>query len=83
MRVLFTRHGESEANVEGIISNRDLPHRLTVVGIAQAEALAERLGDFDVRMIFSSPILRARETAEYRGREAWIAFSSQRCPPGI
>ncbi|MBV7327458.1 histidine phosphatase family protein [Chloroflexi bacterium TSY] len=64
MRILFTRHGESEANVQRIISNRNLPHKLTQTGISQAFALAKRLVDsYDVRLIGASPILRAQETA--------------------
>lgn len=43
MRLIFARHGESQANVERIISNRALPHGLTAKGRAQAETLALRL----------------------------------------
>ena len=65
MRILFARHGESEANLQKIISNRDLHHPLTDKGISQASALAERLSNsFQVKTIWSSPILRAKETAE-------------------
>ena len=63
MRILFARHGESEANVQQIISNRDLPHKLTGVGVAQASALAARLVNENVKTIVASPILRAQETA--------------------
>ncbi len=64
MRILFTRHGESEANVLQIISNRDLPHKLTETGIMQASILAETLAHtHSVAVIESSPILRAKETA--------------------
>ena len=65
MRILFVRHGESEANVEQIISNRDLPHKLTKKGVLQATILAETLAHtHNVEVIETSPILRARETAE-------------------
>ena len=64
MRILFSRHGESEANIQHIISNRDLPHKLTKVGVSQALALAETLTDWNVKKIITSPILRAQETAE-------------------
>ena len=64
MRILFTRHGESEANVLGIISNRNLPHMLTLKGVAQANALADQLvSASNLKMIFTSPIPRALETA--------------------
>jgi broad specificity phosphatase PhoE len=63
MRMLFTRHGESEANIQSIISNRDLPHHLTARGVSQSMMLAETLTNWDVRKVISSPILRASETA--------------------
>lgn len=64
MRLIFTRHGESEANVQQIISNRDLPHHLTEKGCSQAQALAEMLAERHVLTIYTSTILRAQETAE-------------------
>lgn len=64
MRLFFTRHGESQANVEQVISNRDLPHWLTATGRAQAAALAEQLLDAKIIAIYSSPIPRARETGQ-------------------
>jgi broad specificity phosphatase PhoE len=62
MRILFTRHAESEANIQQIISNRDLPHKLTTVGISQSLALAEILRKWNVKRVITSPILRAKET---------------------
>ena len=63
MRILFSRHGESQANILHIISNRDLPHRLTPAGVEQALALAEAVSGYNLMQVFSSPILRAQETA--------------------
>jgi broad specificity phosphatase PhoE len=63
MRILFSRHGESEANIQRVISNRDIPHKLTKAGVSQAFALAETLMDWNVKKIITSPILRALETA--------------------
>jgi broad specificity phosphatase PhoE len=64
MRIYFTRHGESEANTLRIISNRDLPHPLTEKGRFQASMLAEKLHGKSITRIYTSPIPRARETAE-------------------
>lgn len=64
MKLFFTRHGESQANIERIISNRDLPHPLTAKGRAQSTALAEQLATAQVVAIYASPILRAQETAQ-------------------
>jgi broad specificity phosphatase PhoE len=64
MRLYFTRHGESQANVFRIISNRDLPHPLTERGRLQGAALAEKLRGNLITCIYASPILRARQTGE-------------------
>ena len=64
MKLYFVRHGESEANVQHVISNRESPFGLTERGRGQARTLADRLKDIPFTAIFSSPILRARETAE-------------------
>lgn len=69
MQLIFTRHGESEANVQRIISNRTLPHPLTATGYAQADALAEQLRSRKLRAIYSSPILRAQQTAQRLGEK--------------
>lgn len=63
MRIYFTRHGESQANILRQISNRGLVHPLTPTGRAQAIALAERLRDRAVTRIYTSPLLRAVETS--------------------
>jgi broad specificity phosphatase PhoE len=64
MRLYFVRHGESEANVLHVISNRETPHGLTPLGRQQASTLANSLRNVPITTIFSSPILRARQTAE-------------------
>ena len=67
MRIFFTRHGESQANVEQVISNRNLPHALTAKGRAQSTALAAQLGKQNIAAIYASPILRAQQTAQIIG----------------
>lgn len=64
MKLYFVRHGESEANTQHIISNRESPFKLTERGRGQVRTLADNLKDIPFTAIFSSPILRARETAE-------------------
>ena len=63
MRLLFVRHGESEANTQRIISNRALPHALTELGRQQAASLAAALRGKGVQAIYSSPVPRAMQTA--------------------
>lgn len=68
MRILFARHGQSTANVLGIVANRGSDHPLTQLGRAQAAALAEAARPDHVGRIIASPIARATETAEIVGR---------------
>lgn len=67
MKLFFTRHGESQANLERIISNRDLPHPLTEKGRTQAATLAAQLATAKIVVIYASPILRAQQTAQIVG----------------
>jgi broad specificity phosphatase PhoE len=63
-RIVFVRHGESEANVGDFIN--DDPRRpvgLTARGIAQAEQAAVALRHLDFGRAFSSEFPRARQTA--------------------
>ena len=70
----FARHGESEANVLAVISNRGLIYGLTATGRAQAESLAEILQSASISRIYSSPLLRAVQTAEIVSRHLNISF---------
>jgi broad specificity phosphatase PhoE len=63
MKIIFTRHGESYANVIREISNTALKHPLTRTGRQQANELADRLGPHAITRIYSSPMLRAIETS--------------------
>jgi len=63
MRIYFTRHGESQANILRQISNRGLTHPLTRRGREQAAALADRLRDHAITRVYTSPLLRASETS--------------------
>ena len=64
VNLYFVRNGESEANTRHVISNRASIFHLTPKGRSQAEMLAEKLKDIPVDVLFSSPVLRARETTE-------------------
>lgn len=69
MKIIFARHGESQANIARIISNRDLPHALTALGRQQALQLAHELRNEGVSALYCSPIPRARETATLIGEQ--------------
>ena len=68
MRLYFVRHGESEANTQHVISNRASPFGLTERGQEQAKILAGKLADIPLTSMYSSPIPRARETADILSR---------------
>lgn len=65
MRIYLLRHGESEANVAGVISDDPgQAFHLTPMGIAQAEVAADELRDVPFSCIYVSEHLRTRETAQ-------------------
>jgi broad specificity phosphatase PhoE len=66
MLVWFVRHGESASNAApgGMALPLDRGDRLTDRGFEQARRAAERLADTRATRILSSPLRRARETAE-------------------
>ena len=68
MRLYFVRHGESEANILRVISNRGYRYGLTARGQQQAAALAQHLQHVPISGIFSSPLRRAVETADILSR---------------
>jgi broad specificity phosphatase PhoE len=74
MRLYFVRHGESEANTRHIISNRGVPLGLTAIGRQQAKALAEKLREVPFRVIYCSPVLRARQTADILSASLGIPY---------
>ncbi|WP_085524156.1 histidine phosphatase family protein [Tuberibacillus sp. Marseille-P3662] len=63
IRLLLTRHGETEWNANGRMQGRaDSP--LTDLGYKQAQELARKLNDESIDVIISSPSKRAIQTAE-------------------
>ena len=74
MKLYFVRHGESEANTQHVISNRESPFSLTPLGQQQAIILAEKLRDVPFTTIFSSPVRRARETADILSRSLGLPY---------
>jgi broad specificity phosphatase PhoE len=61
MKLILTRHGQTEANVAGLAQGQT-PGILTPEGIAQAKRLASRLKDENLDVIFASDLARARDT---------------------
>ena len=65
---IFVRHGESQANLLHEFSNRGWKHGLTDVGIQQAHLLLDQLKPYPLAAIYTSPLLRACQTAEVVGQ---------------
>jgi probable phosphoglycerate mutase len=74
MRLYFARHGESEANVQGVFWNGAEGYGLTDKGRAQAEELARRLQDIPFAALYCSPVLRARQTAQILSRRLGVSY---------
>jgi alpha-ribazole phosphatase len=75
--LILVRHGRTALNAAGRLQGR-IDEPLDEVGERQAKAVAERVGPVDE--LISSPLVRARQTAEAFGRpyvvdERWIELS--------
>jgi broad specificity phosphatase PhoE len=64
--VYLARHGQTAYNLEGRFQGH-LPVPLDATGRAQAAELAERAAAHEFRVMWCSPLLRARETADIVG----------------
>ena len=62
--IIFLRHGQAENNVKRILAGRTGNVPLTKTGIEQAERIAKYLKPLNISAIYSSPIERAKHTAE-------------------
>ncbi|MBR2803395.1 histidine phosphatase family protein [Candidatus Saccharibacteria bacterium] len=63
MKIYLVRHGETEWNrLHKRQGRTDIP--LNETGIKQAEELHDKLKDFEFDVCYSSPLSRARQTAE-------------------
>lgn len=65
----LVRHGRTSANARGLLQGR-LDPPLDEVGHRQAAAMAAMVGPVDE--VFTSSLVRARETASYFGREPHV-----------
>ncbi len=59
------RHGQAESNVLGVVSGlSENSHHLTDLGKSEAKKTVEKLKEQKIDLIFVSPLLRTKETAE-------------------
>lgn len=75
--VLLVRHGRTPANVQGVLAGWSPGVSLDEVGRQQAEGLSERLSGVRLDAIVTSPLERARETAEALSRGQRISSGLQ------
>ncbi len=74
LTIYLLRHGETAWNADGnrYCGRTDLP--LTEKGVLQAETVQKKLGNVSFDAVYSSPLIRARRTAEIvSGRDDVIA----------
>ena len=68
-QIIFLRHGQAKNNVDKILAGRTEGVPLTETGISQAQHAAELLTHMKIGAIYSSPIQRAKHTAEIVGEK--------------
>ncbi|MGP3593939.1 adenosylcobalamin/alpha-ribazole phosphatase [Vagococcus sp. WN89Y] len=64
MRLWLIRHGQTQANVDGLYSGHS-PTPLTAKGIAQAQTLRDLLQNVPFDYVLCSELERAQQTADY------------------
>ncbi len=78
MRVLLIRHGETEWNKKGLLQGtKDIP--LNEMGLQQAGIARELLRDEEIDVVFCSPLIRTRQTAEIilKGRDIPVIYDER------
>ncbi|KAK6149913.1 hypothetical protein DH2020_017438 [Rehmannia glutinosa] len=75
-KITLVRHGLSSWNTEGRVQGSSDMSLLTEAGVAQAERCRRALSDMHFDQCFSSPISRAKSTAEilWQGREEPLVY---------
>ena len=63
MKLYVVRHGQVQSNVDGTVSGWN-DERLTKKGIVQATQIKEKLQNIKFDVVYSSPVDRAKQTAE-------------------
>lgn len=69
---ILVRHGESTANVKQIVTHDIEGYPLTDLGRDQAALAGDQLSSLSVGSIYTSPIQRARETADIISRKIGV-----------
>ena len=73
MKIYLIRHGQTTGDIENRYGG-DYDDHLTALGEAQAQNLAEELVPAGIEAIFTSPLLRATETAAIISKQLGVGF---------
>jgi probable phosphoglycerate mutase len=75
-QVILVRHGETVHNKQGLVSGH-LPTPLTAEGVLQARRIGEAVRDENITKIYSSDLLRAKQTTDeiVKGVNAAVQYS--------
>lgn len=63
-RIFLVRHGQTTANAQQVIQGPRIDAPLSDLGRRQAASVADALAQHPIAEVFSSPLARARETAQ-------------------
>lgn len=72
----IVRHGETQANIDGVIQGHSIDTPLTVEGIKKVKEVAKELGKINFDIAYSSDIFRAVRTAEIIALEHKLAIQT-------
>lgn len=64
LKIFVFRHGETDANVLDLCQGNDMDYPLNEKGLEQADVLGNKLKGENLEIIISSPLQRAKQTAE-------------------
>jgi len=67
-RVILLRHGENRANLTKEFSYKKIDYPLTKKGVLQAQQTAAALQGRSIQAIYTSPLIRAQQTAAIVGK---------------
>ncbi len=63
-RIYLLRHGQTVANQQQVIQGPRIDSELSELGARQADSLGDALASAQLRAVYTSPLTRARQTAE-------------------
>ena len=63
MRLILIRHGQTTSNFDGLLDTDEPGAGLTGLGFVQAAALPDALGGESIGVLYTSTLVRARQTA--------------------